>query len=65
MNTRKSQVLANRNWEEKNGIYKRTIIIREDEISKEEWDTIKDILNNNDTSISSYLTQSLKQVLYK
>lgn len=65
MNTRKSQVLANRNWEEKNGIYKRTIIIREDEISKKEWDTIKDILDNNDTSISSYVTECLKQVLYK
>lgn len=63
MGTRNSQIRASRNWEKRNEVYKRTIILKENELSKKDYDNVKMILKEKNISISSYLAKCLKQLL--
>lgn len=63
MKTRNSQIRASRNWEKRNEVYKRTIILKENELSQKDYDNIKMILKEKKISISSYLAKCLKQLL--
>ena len=58
-----SRSYANRNWEEKNHIYLRTVTIRDDEISKEKWKKMKDFLYAKNSSISLLIVEFLKDYI--
>ena len=59
MAERKNYNYNTRKWEKKNSIYKICVMVRGEELSKEELDVIKDDLKLKGSSISRFITSKL------
>ena len=64
MAERKNYNYNTRKWEKKNSIYKICVMVRGEELSKEELDVIKNALNLKDSSISRFITSKLINYKY-
>ena len=52
-----------RAWEERNGVYQRCVVIRENNLSKAEWTEIKNDMSSKGTSISNLIVDCLRNYL--
>lgn len=54
-----------RNWEKRNGVHRGSILFKESNLTKEEWENLKKEMHDKGTSISQFIVEYLRNYLDK